>query len=142
MLRNKLKFLVLKIRWVRSQTLLLLFVYPSWGTFKKKIYWMNYFQMINFKLVVRQMHTCIKKCLFVCFKLILLCFFIKLSILIDRCYFHRKKNVSDQTHKMLTKYYRINKAPPTFLIIFFFLVSVGFFDFNFYKLIVKIYQTW
>lgn len=126
--RNKLKFLVLKIRWVRSQTLLLLFVYPSWDTFKKKIYWMNNFEMINFWLVVRQMHTCIKKCLFVCFKLILLCFFIKLSILIDRWDFHRKKKecVSDQTHKMLTKYYRIKKAPPTFQINFFCWFRWGF----------------
>lgn len=39
-----------------------------------------------------------------------------------------KKCVSDQTHKMLTKYYRINKAPPTFQIILFFAGFGGFFS--------------
>lgn len=40
----------------------------------------------------------------------------------------KKECVSDQTHKMLTKYYRIKKAPPTFQINFFLLVSVGFYS--------------
>lgn len=53
----------------------------------------------------------------------------------------KKECVSDQTHKMLTKYYRIKKAPPTFQINFFAGFGGVLFDFNFYKLIVKKYQT-